>query len=90
MKNLKKEEYKRMDEIRKEVENFIVENTGTDITEIDMQHSFEEYEIDSILLIKLIVYMEEKFSISYQEKILLEEYSTIKDFVVYTHSLLLK
>ena len=79
-----------MDEIRKQVEKFIGENTGTDIANIDMQHSFEEYEIDSILLIKLIVYMEEKFSIGYQEKILLEEYSTIEDFIVYTHSLLLK
>ena len=62
--------------------NVIRKNIENPNLDIDLDKSFMENEIDSLLLIKIIVDIEELLNIEFQEDdLIMNQYSSIQDFI---------
>lgn len=77
------------EEIKKEILKFISETVEYQFDDINIGNKIETYEIDSILFIKMILMLENKFHITFEEEYFVaEQFESIAAIIEYVEILL--
>ena len=73
-----------MDKIHNAVLEFIASAANVDKNDIQLDKTFEDYEIDSILFIRLVIQLEADFDLIFEDDMLtIEAYSNLGEFIEY-------
>ena len=79
------------DEVAVELEKIIVESIKNGVSNVVMEEELKEIGINSISYIEIIVTVEERFEIEFdEEKLVLSHFNTFKEFVEYVNGLIKK
>ncbi len=73
-----------MDDITEVVLNFLSESANIPLEQVTFDRSFEDYEIDSIMFVRLIIKMESIFHMNFaDDRLTMDSFSGIPEFIEY-------